>query len=116
MTETTEPEDVRTTLQHFASKLGEWRKEADRLRARSERRRVASTKLLVHVEDTSGELYREIESFNATVAEVAKQSPQAAGELAEVGETLRLLLLEITEAGVKLYSTRSKPVAHEPTH
>ena len=109
----TEPQDVRATLQHFAQNLGKWREESTRLRDRAKSRRAASTKLLVHVEDTSGELYREIESFTATVAEVAKQSPQAAGELAEVGETLRLLLLDITELGTKLYSTRSAPIAHE---
>ena len=103
----TDQQDVRATLQHFAQNLGKWQEEAAKLRVRARKRRAASTKLLVHVEDTSDELYREIESFTATVAEVAKQSPQAAGELAEVGETLRLLLLDITELGTTLYSTRS---------
>lgn len=110
-----DPQDIRVTLQHFAQNIGGWREEASRLRARSRRKTSASTKLLVHLEDTSGELYREIESFDATVAVVAKQSPLAAGELAEVGEALRLLLLDITEMGTKLYSTRSAPVEQEPT-
>jgi len=105
-----DPQDVRTTLQHFADNLPKWQAKAAKLRVRAKGRRAASTKLLVHVEDASGELYREIESFNATVAEVARQSPQAAGELAEVGETLRLLLLDITELGIKLYSTRSASI------
>ena len=34
-------------------------------------------------------------------------SPEAAGELAEVGEALHLLLLEITELGTQMYATRS---------
>ena len=112
----TDQQDLRVTLRHFAENLSRWREEAARLRTRSKRGRMASTKLLVHVEDTAGELYREIESFNVTVAAVVKQSPLAAGELAEVGETLRLLLLDITELGTRLYSTRSAAVVNKPTH
>ena len=104
----TNPQDVRTTLQHFAENIGRWRAEATRLRGKTEEQQAASTELLVHVEDTAGEIYREIESFDVAVADVAKQSPQAAGELAEVGETLRLLLLDITELGTQLYSTRTE--------
>jgi len=112
----TDPHDIRVTLQHFAQNISRWREEASRLRIRARRKGVASTKVLVRVEDTSSELYREIEDFNATVAAVAKQSPRAAGELAEVGEALRLLLLDITEMGTQLYSTRSAPIAQEPPH
>ena len=103
----TEPPDVRVALQHFAQNINQWREEATRLRSEAEVTRLASTERLVAVEDASGAMYREIEHFNAVVADVAKQSPQAAGELAEVGEVLRLLLLDITESGTKLYSTRS---------
>jgi hypothetical protein len=110
----TNPQDVRSTLQHFADNIGRWRAEAGRLRARTEQQDTASTELLVHVEDTAGDIYREIESFDIAVADVAKQSPQAAGELAEVGEILRLLLLDITELGTKLYSTRAQ-LREEPS-
>ena len=107
----TQPQDVRTTLQQFATHIAKWRVEADKLRRRAGSHQTASKTVLLRVEDTSGELYREIESVNAIVGEVARQSPQAAGELAEVGEILRLLLLDITELGIALYSTRSGNVA-----
>jgi len=101
-------DDVRPTLQHFADNIGQWRGEAARLRIKAEQPHAAPTEVLVHVEDIAGEIYREIASFDVAVAGVAKHSPKAAGELAEVGETLRLLLLDITELGTKLYSTRTE--------
>jgi hypothetical protein len=104
----TDSHDLRATLTHFAENIDKWRAEAARLRAETEGKRGVATELLVHVEDTSGDVYREIQAFNTAVAEVSKQSPQAAGELAEVGEALHLLLLDFTELGTKLYSTRSQ--------
>jgi hypothetical protein len=103
----TNTQDIRTTLQHFAENIDKWRAEASRLRAEADGRGDVSTELLVHIEDVSGKVYREIESLNAVVAEVGKKSPQAAGELAQVGEALHLVLLDITEIGTGLYSARS---------
>lgn len=104
---------VRATLGHFAENIEKWRLQVAVLRVEAAERQVASTELLVTVEDTAGEMYREIESFKAAVAGVAEQSGEAAGELAEIGESLRLLLLELTELGTKLYSTRSEVVDQE---
>jgi hypothetical protein len=105
----TNPQSARESLEHFAQNIDKWRTEAARLRQRADRPKVADTETLVQVEDTAGDIYREIESFKTVVAGIAEQSPEAAGELAEVGETLHLLLLEITEQGTRLYSTRSNP-------
>jgi hypothetical protein len=104
----TDGHDIRATLTHFAENIDKWRAEVARFRTETDGKRGVATELLVRIEDTSGDMYREIEAFNATITEVSKQSPQAAGELAEVGEALQLLLLDFTELGTKLYSTRSR--------
>jgi len=105
----TDPQSARESLEHFALNIDLWRAEAARLRKLADGTQVADTEALVSVETTAGDIYREIESFKKVVAGIAEQSPDAAGELAEIGETLHLLLLEITEQGSKLYSTRSDP-------
>jgi len=96
--------DIRTTLRHFAENIERWKAEAARLRSETEGTQVVATDLLIHIEDTSGEMYREIAVFNTVVAEVAQRSPEAAAELAGVGEALHLLLLDFTELGTGLYA------------
>lgn len=111
----TDTDTVRATLEHFAQNIEKWRLQLGLLRVEVAEKRAASTELLVDVEHTAGEMYREIESFKAVVADVATQSVDAAGELAQIGETLHLLLLELTELGTKLYSTRSDEAAPAET-
>jgi hypothetical protein len=95
--------DIRTTLRHFAANIDRWEAEVARIRAETEGGQPVDSELLVRIEDTSGAMYQEIEAFKAAVAEVAKQSPEAAAELASVGEALHLILLEFTELGTGLY-------------
>ncbi|HWV00093.1 MAG TPA: hypothetical protein VN109_02925 [Devosia sp.] len=87
----TDLQDMPVTPQHFAPNISRWHEEASRLRTRSRQETSPSTKSLVH-----------LERFDATVVVVAKQSPPAAEELAEVGE--------------RLCSTRSAPIEQEPAH
>ena len=102
--------EVSDRLRHYGANIERWRAEAKRLRSQAAASSVdhaADTESLVGLERTADDIYAEIESFKKTVAEIAATSPTAAGELAEVGEVLHLLLLEITELGIKLYSTHS---------
>jgi len=96
--------DIRETLKHFAENIDRWRAQTAQLRADTDGKQGVTTEVLVHIEDTSGDIYREIEAFNLAVTRVAEQSPKAAGELAGVGEALHLLLLDLTELGTGLYS------------
>ena len=111
----TDTATLRATLEHFAQNIENWRLQVALLRAAVKERQAAPTELLVSVEDISGEIYHEIDSFKAVVADVAERSGEAAGELAEIGETLHLLLLEITELGTTLYSTRSEVIDRDDT-
>ena len=102
--------EVTDRLRHFGVNIERWRGEAKRLRqeaAASSVTNASDTESLVGLERTAGDIYDEIANFKETVAEIAATSPAAAGELAEIGEILHLLLLDITELGIKMYSTRS---------
>lgn len=97
-------------LKALGNDLVRWRAEADRLRtiadAALESQHVEE-EALVNVEQSAGLLYAEIEAFNALLRDVASKSPAAASELATVDDALRLLLLDVTELGTRLYSIRS---------
>lgn len=97
-------------LKALGADLVRWRAEADRLRVLTYEALSAQhveQEMLVNVERSQTLLYTEIEAFNVLLQEVERQSPAAAGELATVDSALRLLLLDVTELGTRLYSIRS---------
>ena len=97
-------------LKTLGADLVRWRAEADRLRVLTEEAlssQQVEHEMLVNVERSAGLLYAEIETFNVLLREVAGQSPAAASELATVDDALRLLLLDVTELGTRLYSIRA---------
>jgi len=111
-TATTFTERLRT----FASDLTRWQAEADRLRIRTENALSAGQveeDALVEVEASASLLYEEIKIFDVLMREVSSRSPTAADELAPVKDALRLLLLEVTELGTRLYSIRSEGIGRE---
>jgi hypothetical protein len=101
----TDLQDMPVTPQHFAPNISRWHEEASRLRTRSRQETSPSIKSLVH-----------LVSFDATIVVVAKDSPPAAGELAEVGVRLCRLRFDSIETGTRLCSTRSAPIEQEPAH
>jgi hypothetical protein len=97
-------------LKALGADLVRWRAEADRLRTIADAAldsRHVEEEALVNVEQSAGMLYAEIETFDALLRDVASKSPAAASELATVDDALRLLLLDVTELGTRLYSIRS---------
>ncbi len=97
-------------LKALSADLVRWREEADRLRALTDQALSAQQveqEMLVNVERSASFLYAEIQAFNVLLQEVERQSPAAASELATVDGALRLLLLDVTELGTRLYSIRS---------
>ncbi|MEO7224328.1 MAG: hypothetical protein ABIY37_17810 [Devosia sp.] len=102
MTQTT---DIADRLHLTASRIAQWQLDAKRLSTiLHERPGRLEPLVLLDVEETSGAIYREIDAFEALVADVDRQSHAAAGQIAEVGDALRLVLLSITELGSEMYA------------
>ena len=108
--------DIADRLRQIGRHIEAWREEAKRI-SRMTDAAVAFKSIddahLVDLERTSGEIYAEIAAFNLLVPEIAATSPAVAGQLAEVGDALQLVLLEITELGTRMYSLRSGEVGAE---
>jgi hypothetical protein len=104
----TNSDELRQRLLAMAADIEQWRSEARRLRDAAQLPGAASDDvLLLSVEETSGAIYRGIAGFDELVLDVDRESHVAAGQVAEVGDALRLVLMEITELGTGLYSLRS---------
>lgn len=111
MTDTsTDTTALRDRLHVTAERIAEWRADAKRLReVMGYTTGPVDRLVLLDMEETSGAIYREIEAFDALVADIDKQSHAAAGQIAEVGDALRLVLMEITELGTAMYSRETAP-------
>jgi hypothetical protein len=112
MTDTTieqaDTAELAARLNLTAQRIAEWRLDAKRLKDILAVSHGPVDKLvLLDVEETSGAIYREIAAFDALVADIDKQSHAAAGLIAEVGDSLRLALMDITELGTSMYSRES---------
>lgn len=101
--------EIETRLRHFADNIERWRTEAARLtlQVSEARQSKAEVENLVGLEETATAIYADISGFRDAVDEVAKQSPEAAAELAGISDQLHLVLLEITELGIRFYETHS---------
>jgi hypothetical protein len=101
--------EIAERLRHFGANIERWQAEAASLKQMAAAGRAAPVDeaQLTALEETAGAIYRDINGFNDAVAEVAAKSPAAAAELAPVSDAIRLVLLEITELGVRLYSEHS---------
>lgn len=101
--------EIAERLRHFGANIERWQAEAANLKQMAAASRAAPVDeaQLTALEETAGAIYRDINGFNDAVAEVAAKSPAAAAELAPVSDAIRLVLLEITELGVRLYSEHS---------
>ena len=109
--------EIAERLHHFAVNIERWRAEAARLTLLvSQAREVkAPVDQLVALEETATEIYADVSAFRDTVEEVAARSPAAASELAGVGDALQLVLLEITELGIRFYkATGGAPEPVDP--
>ena len=102
-------QEIAERLRHFGANIEKWRGEAARLKQLvvASRKEPVDEAQLTALEETAGAIYRDISGFNDAVAEVAAKSPEAAAELAPVSDAIRLVLLEITELGVRLYGEHS---------
>lgn len=102
--------DLLPRLRTMATKITGWREQAQRLKATSRNSGAKyDDELLLEIEETSSGIYVGIAEFDALVADVDKTSHVAATQIVEVGDALRLLLMEITELGTQLYALRSSP-------
>ena len=102
-------DEIAQRLSHFGTHIQRWRDEAARLTllATQSRQRPAGLSELTALEETASAIYADISAFKETVEEVRSRSPAAASELAAASDALHLVLLEITELGIRLYSVHS---------
>jgi hypothetical protein len=108
MTQTT---DIADRLHLTASRIAQWQLDASRLNAiLAERPGPVEPLVLLDVEETSGAIYREIDAFDSLLADVDRKSHAAAGQIAEVGDALRLVLLSITELGTAMYARETADI------
>jgi len=112
----TDNAEIEKRLRHFADHIERWRGEAARLtlQVSEARQSKAAIEDLVGLEETATAIYADISGFREAVDEVAKQSPEAAAQLAGISDQLHLVLLEITELGVRYYQTHSGLPELEP--
>jgi hypothetical protein len=92
-------------------KVAAWRGQAGHLKhllATAEAGGTVSDELLQSVEATCGSIYGEIDKCSEIVRKVGAASPEAASQLAPLEDTLRLVLLEITELSTQMYAIRSQ--------
>jgi hypothetical protein len=111
----TESLALKDRLKRLAADYQVWRAEADALRSRASRGGDQEGDILLAVEETSSRLYRGIETFEALNADIDRVSHSTSGQLAEVGDALRMLLLEVTELGIQLYGAPSLAIMSENT-
>lgn len=102
--------EIADRLNLFGKNIERWRTEAARLTllASQARQQKPEESQLVDLEGTATAIYTDITEFQRTVDEIATTSPTAAAQLAPVGDAIHLVLLEITELGIKLYSSRTE--------
>jgi hypothetical protein len=102
--------DIADRLNHFGRNIERWRTEAARLTllAAQAREQQPDEAQLVHLEETATAVYTDITEFQRTVEEIATTSPAAAAQLAPVSDAIHLVLIEITELGIKLYSSHTE--------
>lgn len=101
--------EIADRLAHFARNIERWRAEAARLtlEVSQARRDTAQIGRLIALEQTATEIYADVAAFRETIEEIAQKSPAAAAELAGVNDALHLVLLEITELGIRFYKAQS---------
>lgn len=103
--------DVADRLHLTASRIAQWKLDAQRLKAiLHERPGRLEPLVMLDVEETSGAIYREIDAFEALLADIDRKSHAAAGQIAEVGDALRLVLLSITELGTEMYARETADI------
>ena len=101
------PSDLAHQLEPFIAHAAAWRADGKVLAALAAQTRV-SDEVLLRVEEISGEIQTEIGRLSEMVRSIPAQSPTDLALITEVSDALRLVLLEITETGTKLYSSRSQ--------
>jgi len=100
-------------LKPFAGKIDAWRQRAAETRDLADKvvaQKSVDAATLVEIEQTGTDIRAEIAAFDKLVSEVGRISPASAAELGGIGDALRLILLEITELGTRMYAVRWQAV------
>lgn len=96
-------------LEPFMINIAEYRADAKVLAVlTAQPSHQVSDEALVRVEEISEEIRSDVARFSELIKSLRNPSPTDLALVAEVEDALRLVLLEITETGTKLYSVRSE--------
>ena len=107
--------EIAARLNLTAERIAQWRADAQRLKAIvAQSLGPLEPLVLLDVEETSSAIYQEIIEFDSLLVNIDRKSHEAAGQIASVGDALRLVLMEITELGTVIYARQELEEA-EPT-
>jgi hypothetical protein len=115
MEQPTDITELSERLKPFAGRIAVWRQRALDITALAEKIVASKTvdpEILVEVEQAGTDIRAEIAAFDKLVSEVGVISPASAAQLGSIGDTLRLVLLEITELGTRMYAVRWQAVVN----
>lgn len=100
-------------LKPFAGRVAVWRQRALEINALAENvvaSKSVDPEVLVELEQAGTDIRAEIAAFDKLVSAVGAISPASAAQLGSIGDSLRLVLLEITELGTRMYAVRWQAV------
>jgi hypothetical protein len=100
--------DLARRLQPFIANAAEYRSNAKVLAAlAAQTSNNVNDEVLLRVEEISEDIRSDIDRLTALIKSMPKASPTDFALTTEVDDALRLVLLEVTELGTKLYGARS---------
>jgi hypothetical protein len=103
--------DLSRQLEPFLANAAEYRSDAKMLAAlAAQASHRISPEVLLRVEEISDDIQSDIVRLSELIKSLGNPSPTDVALTTEVADTLRLLLLEVTETGTKLYSVHSGPL------
>ena len=103
-------ETLISQLTEILQKTKRWREDLEVIRALAQRAttlRAVSEEQLLSVEEISAAVYAQVAAFNTMVTGHGEPSELETTMIAEVGDVLRLLSLEITELSTTMYAALS---------
>lgn len=101
--------DLARRLKPFLENIEEYRANAKLLTALAgQPSHQVSDEVLLRVEEISDEIQSDVARLSQLVDSLRDPSPSDVALTTEVADALRLVLLEVTETGTRLYSVRSE--------
>lgn len=102
-----EQPDLARQLEPFMANAAEYRSDARMLAALASQTSQVSDEVLLRVEEISDDIQSDIARLGKLIKSLRNPTAADVALTTEVDDALRLVLLEVTEFGTRLYGTRS---------